>query len=290
MYKLIDKQNLGPSLTLYEIESPRIAASRQPGQFVIVRAFDHSERIPLTIADVNKETGTITIIVQTVGKSTADMETLEVGGGFCDVAGPLGQPSHLDKFGTVAVIGGGLGTAVVYPQAVALRELGNEVISIIGARSSDLVIMKEQLGAVSEKVMVTTNDGSEGIEGFVTDALQQLIDDADVDLKAVYCVGPVVMMKAVADLTRKYDIHTVVSLNPVMVDGTGMCGGCRVTVGGEVKFACVDGPEFDGHKVDFDELADRLTTYQRHERDKDACRMLKVADEMKSDKEIECRK
>ncbi|MBI9017620.1 MAG: sulfide/dihydroorotate dehydrogenase-like FAD/NAD-binding protein [Phycisphaerae bacterium] len=281
MYKLVDKRNLGPNLTLYEVQAPRIASSRKPGQFVIVRAFDHSERIPLTIADVNKDTGTVTIIVQTVGKSTAEMETLEVGGGFCDVAGPLGQPSHLDNFGTVVVIGGGLGTAVVYPQAVALKELGNKVISIIGARSSDLVIMKDQLGAVSDKVMVTTNDGSEGIKGFVTDALQQLIDNPDMNIGAVYCVGPVVMMKAVADLTAKYDIHTVVSLNPVMVDGTGMCGGCRVTVGGETKFACVDGPEFDGHKVDFDELADRLTTYQSHERHKDQCRMLKAADKIK---------
>ncbi len=281
MYKLINKQTLGPDLTLYEIEAPRIAKSRQPGQFVIVRALEHSERIPLTIADVNKTTGTITIIVQTVGKSTDEMTTLAVGEHFCDVAGPLGQPSHLEKFGTVAVIGGGLGTAVVYPQAVALKELGNEIISIIGARSSDLVIMKEQLGAISDKLMITTNDGSEGIKGFVTDALQQLIDDPEVDLGAVYCVGPVVMMKAVADLTRKHNIYTVVSLNPVMVDGTGMCGGCRVTVDGQTKFACVDGPEFDGHLVDFNELADRLTTYQKHERHKDSCRMLKATDQNK---------
>ncbi len=265
MYKLIAKNTLGPNLTLYEIEAPRIARSRHCGQFVMVRAFQHSERIPLTVADVNRDKGTITIIVQTVGKSTLEMTTLEPGQGFQDVAGPMGLPSHLDKYGHVVVIGGGLGTAVVYPQAVALKQLGNSITSIIGARTKDLLILQEQLGSTSDRLLLTTNDGSEGIKGFVTDALKQLIDDTSNPVNAVYCAGPVIMMKAVAETTRPSNIPTVVSLNPIMVDGTGMCGGCRVTVNGETKFACVDGPEFDGHQVNFDELMDRLSTYKDKE-------------------------
>jgi ferredoxin--NADP+ reductase len=267
MFEIIEKETIGPNVTRYEIKAPRIAKSRQCGQFVIVRAFEHSERIPLTIADVNTAAGTITIIVQTVGKSTSEMATLKKGNSFRDVAGPLGQPSHIQKYGTVVVIGGGLGTAVVYPQAVALRQAGNKIVSIIGARTKDLVILDELLGSVSDKLIITTDDGSSGKKGLVTDALRELIQ-AEGQVNAVYCAGPVIMMKFVAELTRPLNIPTIVSLNPVMVDGTGMCGGCRVTIDGKRKFACVDGPEFDGHKVDFDELMDRLKTYKPQENTK----------------------
>jgi len=264
MFEIVEKQTVGPNVTRYEIKAPRIAKSRQCGQFVIVRALTHSERIPLTIADVNTKTGTITIIVQTVGKSTLEMATLKKGDSFADVAGPLGQPSHIAKFGTVAVIGGGLGTAVVYPQAVALRQAGNKIISIIGARTKDLIILDDLLGSVSDKLITITDDGSSGKKGLVTDALRELIQ-SDGKINAVYCAGPVIMMKAVSELTRPFNIPTIVSLNPVMVDGTGMCGGCRVTIDKKRKFACVDGPEFDGHKVDFDELMGRLKTYKDRE-------------------------
>ena len=273
MFEIVKNQIIGPNVTRYEIKAPRIAKARRCGQFVIVRAFDHSERIPLTIADVNTTTGTITLIVQTVGKSTVEMATLKKGDCFADVAGPLGQPSHIQKFGTVAVIGGGLGTAVVYPQAVALRNAGNKIISIIGARTKDLIILEDLLASVSDKLITITDDGSSGKKGLVTDALRELIEQpngktdstSSPQVDAVYCAGPVIMMKAVSELTRPLNIPTIVSLNPVMVDGTGMCGGCRVTIDKKRKFACVDGPEFDGHKVDFDELMDRLKTYKNHE-------------------------
>jgi ferredoxin--NADP+ reductase len=267
MFEIVEKQTIGPNVTRYEIKAPRVAKSRKCGQFVIVRAFNHSERIPLTIADVNTSAGTITLIVQTVGKSTLEMTSLKKGDSFSDVAGPLGQPSHIAKYGTVAVIGGGLGTAVVYPQAVALRQAGNKIISIIGARTKDLIILDDLLGSVSDRLIITTDDGSSGKKGLVTDALRELIQ-TDGNVNAVYCAGPVIMMKFVAELTRPMNIPTIVSLNPVMVDGTGMCGGCRVTIDGKRKFACVDGPEFDGHKVDFDELMDRLKTYKGHENKK----------------------
>ncbi len=268
MFEIVDKQTVGPNVTRYEIKAPRIAKSRLCGQFVIIRALEHSERIPLTIADVNTKTGTITLIVQTVGKSTLEMMTVQKGGYFADVAGPLGQPSHVAKYGTVAVIGGGLGTAVVYPQAVALRQAGNKIVSIIGARTKELVILEQLLGSVSDQLIVITDDGSSGKKGLVTDALRELTENPQTKVDAVYCAGPVIMMKAVAELTRPMNIPTIVSLNPVMVDGTGMCGGCRVTIDGKRKFACVDGPEFDGHKVDFNELMDRLKTYKGHENTK----------------------
>jgi ferredoxin--NADP+ reductase len=265
MFELVNKETLGPNVTRYEIRAPRVAKARHCGQFVIVRAFDHSERIPLTIADVNTQAGTITFIVQAVGKSTLEMTLLNKGDSFTDVAGPLGQPSHIAKFGTVAVIGGGVGTAVVYPQAVALRQAGNKIVSIIGARTKDLIILEDLLSSVSDELIITTDDGSAGKKGLVTDALRELISRPDGKIDAVYCAGPVIMMKAVSELTRPLKIPTIVSLNPIMVDGTGMCGGCRVTVDGKRKFACVDGPEFDGHKVDFDELMERLKTYKNHE-------------------------
>ena len=266
MYEIVDKQLLGPDVNLFEITAPRIAQSRQCGQFVMVRALGHSERIPLTIADINKQAGTITLIVQTVGKSTMEISSLEKGQSFRDVAGPMGKPSHIEKYGTVVVIGGGLGTAVVYPQAVALKKRGNKIISIIGARTSELLILQELLAGTSDQLILTTDDGSAGEKGLVTDALQKLIDDPQTNVDAVYCAGPVMMMKAVADLTKTTNTTTFVSLNPIMVDGTGMCGGCRVTIDGKTRFACVDGPEFDGHQVNFVELMDRLSTYKDHER------------------------
>ncbi len=265
MYELVEKKSIGSGVTQYEIRAQRIARSRKCGQFVIVRALEHSERIPLTIADVDIERGTITLIVQAVGKSTLEMTRLEKGQGFADVAGPLGQPSHIEKYGTVVVIGGGLGTAVVYPQAVALRNAGNKIISIIGARTKELLILEELAASVSDRLILTTDDGSAGMKGLVTDALKMLLEEDETNVDAVYCAGPVIMMKHVSEVTKPLNIRTIVSLNPVMVDGTGMCGGCRVTVGGKRKFACVDGPEFDGHEVDFDELMDRLTTYRDHE-------------------------
>lgn len=267
MYEIVSKELLGPNLTQYEIRAERIAKSRKCGQFVIVRSHDDAERIPLTVADVDVKAGTIKIIVQSVGSGTMRMTELNRGDGFADVAGPMGRPSHLEKYGTVVVIGGGVGTAVVYPQAVALREIGNKIISIIGARTKDLLVLQDQLGSVSDKLILTTDDGSCGKKGLVTDALRELIETDDVEVGAVYCAGPVIMMKAVAGATEPFAIPTIVSLNPIMVDGTGMCGGCRVTIKGETKFACVDGPEFDGHGVDYDELMDRLTTYKQHEQE-----------------------
>lgn len=292
MYKIIGRANVGLNLELYEVEAPRIARSRQCGQFAIVRPFDHSERIPLTIAAVDKEKGSITFIAQIVGKTTREMSTLRVGDYMCDVAGPLGEPSEILKYPQVepgkeplvVVVGGGLGTAVVYPQAVALKQMGNKIISIVGARSKDLLLMTDKLGEVSQEVICTTNDGSAGRQGLVTEALRDLIEQykGNGSVVAVYTAGPVIMMKAVCDVTRPYGIKTIVSLNPIMVDGTGMCGGCRVTIDGQTKFACVDGPEFDGHSVDFDELMARLSTYRDKEQEKmqdyqhkHECRMLK---------------
>jgi NAD(P)H-flavin reductase len=266
LFEIIQKELIGPNLHRYEIHAPRIAKSHQCGQFVIVRPKNHSERIPLTVAGKDPEKGNISLIVQTVGKTTFEMSQMKSGDYFQDVAGPLGQPSHLEKVGTVVVIGGGVGAAVIYPQAIALKELSNQVITIIGARTEELLILRDQLAAVSDRQILTTDDGSCGIKGFVTDALHQLIDDPDTSVDAVYCSGPVIMMKNIAKVTRPHNIATIVSLNPIMVDGTGMCGGCRVTIGGKVKFACVDGPEFDGHQVDYDELMDRLTMYRSQER------------------------
>ncbi len=298
MYKIVGRATVGLNMELYEVEAPRVAKSRQCGQFAIIRPFEHSERIPLTIAAVDKEKGTITFIAQIVGKTTKEMSTMAVGDYMCDVAGPLGEPSEIIKYPqveegqepVVVVVGGGLGTAVVYPQAVALKDSGNRIVSIVGARSKDLLLMTDKLGEISEEVICTTNDGSEGRQGFVTDALKDLIEElkGKGSVVAVYTAGPVIMMKAVCDLTRPYGIKTIVSLNPIMVDGTGMCGGCRVTISGETKFACVDGPEFDGHTVDFDELMARQSTYRDKEKTKldkyepkHKCRLM---EKMKKDK------
>lgn len=269
MHKIINKTKLSPNVTLVEVEAERIAKMRQPGQFVIVHLNEESERIPLTIADADTEKGSITLIIQEVGKSTCDIVAREPGQYIKDIVGPLGSPTEMIDSGRAICVGGGVGTAVVHPIAQGLHARGVEVTSVIGGRTKELVILEEHLARYGD-VIVCTDDGSYGRKGFVTDATKDLLEVGGIDI--VYAVGPVPMMRAVANLTRAYEVHTIVSLNPVMVDGTGMCGGCRVSVGGEIKFACVDGPEFDGHKVDFEELSDRLTTYRDFEtRVKERC-------------------
>jgi ferredoxin--NADP+ reductase len=263
VHTIIAKQQLSPNVTRLVVEAPRIATIRKPGQFVIVRAGTGSERIPLTIADADIDRGTITLAIQAIGKSTADLVALSEGEPILDVAGPLGMPTELIGEGHAVCVGGGVGTAVVLPIAQGLQARGVAVTSVIGGRSREWVMLEDELRAVGE-VIVCTDDGSYGRPGFVTQALADVLAGGGVD--AVYAVGPVPMMRAVAEMTRPYGVHTVVSLNPIMVDGTGMCGGCRVSVGGETKYACVDGPEFDGHAVDFAELADRLSTYKDFER------------------------
>ena len=265
-HKIIENQAFAPDVSSVWVEASRIARVRKPGQFIILRIDEGGERLPLTIADVDPQAGTIRLIIQAIGKTTRQLCSLRPGQTIRDIAGPLGVPTHLDGFGHAVCVGGGVGTAVVYPIAQALAELDNKVTAIIGGRTKDYVILEKELSLFADRVIPTTDDGSSGKKGFVTTALQELLDaSTDLPVKAVYAVGPVPMMKAVSALTKPYGIYTVVSLNPIMVDGTGMCGGCRVTIGGKSKFACVDGPEFDGHQVDFDELADRLATYRRDE-------------------------
>ena len=274
MFEVVANEEIAPQLHRMVITAPRVAKARKPGQFVIVRAGERAERIPLTIADDDPEAGTITLIIQAVGKSTRDIVSVPVGGTLRDVAGPLGQPTHIDDYGKVVCVGGGAGTAVLFPLAKALAKAGNDVTSIIGGRSAPYVVLRDELAEFSSEVLCTTEDGSLGEKGFVTQPLKRMLEEEQNGARpaAVYAVGPVPMMKAVSDLTRKYGVKTIVSLNPVMVDGTGMCGGCRVTVGDEVKFACVDGPEFDGHLVDYAELMARQATY--HELDEHGCRIV----------------
>ncbi|MDO8803325.1 MAG: sulfide/dihydroorotate dehydrogenase-like FAD/NAD-binding protein [Elusimicrobiota bacterium] len=262
MFKVLSNETLAAQVQRLIVEAPRVARARLPGQFVIVRLREGAERIPLTIADADPQRGTITLIIQAVGDSTKEIVATPAGGQLQDVAGPLGKPTHIKNWGRVACVGGGVGTAVLYPLAKALAEAGNEVTTIIGGRSAPQVILREELAAFSRQVMVTTEDGSLGIKGFVTAALEEILNDPARRPAAVFAVGPVPMMAAISAQTKPQGVETIVSLNPIMVDGTGMCGGCRVTVGGKIKFACVDGPEFDGHQVDFKELAARLTTYQ----------------------------
>ena len=265
MFKIVQRKEMaGGTIVLNEIEAPLIAKKAKPGQFVILKANEAGERIPLTMADTNPEKGTITIIYMVVGKSTAIFKSLKVGEGYQDVIGPLGKPTHLEKLGTVICVGGGTGIAVLQPITRGLKEIGNNVISIIGARSKDILILEEEMQAASHKLHVCTDDGSYGHHGFVTEVLKQVLEKEDV--KLVVAIGPVPMMKFVSKITKDFNVPTMVSLNPIMVDGTGMCGGCRVSVGGETKFACVDGPEFDGHKVDFDELMRRLQAYCEDEK------------------------
>jgi ferredoxin--NADP+ reductase len=265
MFKIVEARFLAPEVKLFRIQAPRIARKRKAGQFVIVRVHDHGERVPLTIADSDLASGTITLVVQGVGKTTKLLNSKEAGDNLCDVVGPLGQPSHTEKVGTVVVIGGGLGTAIAYPTAKAFKESGNQVISIIGGRSRAFIILEEEVRAISDELHITTDDGSYSEKGFVTDKLKALIASGRA-LNLVLAIGPVPMMRAIAEVTRPHGIKTVVSLNPIMVDGTGMCGGCRVIVGGKSQFACVDGPEFDAHQVDFQILTQRNAMYRDLER------------------------
>ncbi len=265
MFEVVENQILGPNLHRLVVRAPRVASARQPGQFVIVRSAPGEERIPLTIGDADAAAGTITLFVQAIGHGTQRIVDTAPGGTLRDVAGPLGEPTHIENWGEVACIGGGVGTAVLYPLAKALAAAGNRVTTIIGGRSAQFIILQEELAAFSREVLVTTEDGSAGLKGFVTQALDGLLAAPERRPQAVFAIGPVPMMRAVSEQTRPHGIATVVSLNPIMIDGTGMCGGCRVVVGGEARFACVDGPEFDGHQVDFQSLSDRLTMYRDHE-------------------------
>ena len=281
MFPIIDKKVLAPTITRFEIKAPFVARKRRAGNFVMVRVEEGGERIPLTIADGNPAFGTITLIVQAIGGTTKLLCSKNTGDMLLDVVGPLGNPTPIEKHGVVACVGGGVGTAELYPIAKALKEAGNRVLTVIGARSRDLVILEKEMAGCSDESFVTTDDGTYGRKGFVTDQLKDLLD-APGGVNAVYAIGPLPMMKAVANLTRSYQVETLVSLNTIMVDGTGMCGGCRVTVAGEMKFACVDGPEFDGHKVDFDELMMRNRTYVDLERisdQKHVCRLTGVSQE-----------
>jgi ferredoxin--NADP+ reductase len=265
MFKIVNREEMAEgTVILNEIEAPLIARKAKPGQFVILKANETGERIPLTMADTDLEKGTITIIYMVVGKSTAIFKALNVGEGYQDVIGPLGAPTHLEKVGKVVCVGGGTGVAVLHPITRALKEVGNDVTCIIGARTKDLLILEDQMKAASHDLRVCTDDGSYGHHGFVTDVLKEVLENGGV--KLVVGIGPVPMMKFVSKMTKEYDVKTMVSLNPIMIDGTGMCGGCRVSVGGKTKFACVDGPEFDGHQVDYDELMARLQAYAEDEK------------------------
>ncbi len=274
MNRIVRKKVLNPTVQLMEIDAPLIAAKAEPGQFIILRTDEDGERIPLTIADYDRENGTVTIIFQIVGATTEKLSHLEEGDFICDFAGPLGRKTETDGLKKVAVVAGGVGCAIAYPVAKKLHENGAEVHSIVGFRTKDLVILSDEFSRVSDKLAIMSDDGSIGEKGLVTDALRKLIDSGE-KYDEVIAIGPLVMMKFVSKLTKEYGIKTVVSMNPIMIDGTGMCGGCRLTVGGETKFACVDGPEFDGHLVDFDEAMARGAMYKTFEREAHAhaCRL-----------------
>ena len=265
MNEIVFKQALSPEIKLYKVRSPLIAEKRKAGQFVVVRLDEKGERIPLTIADSDPREGTITLVVQEVGATTKRMDDYQQGDRLWDVVGPLGIPTEVRKYGTVVCVGGGVGNAVVYPIAKAMKAAGNRVISIIGARTKDLLVLEEENRATSDELYVTTDDGSYGKHGFVTAELARLLQ-AETQVDLVVAIGPAIMMKAVCDLTKSHDIRTIVSLNSIMVDATGMCGACRVEVGGKTKFVCVDGPEFDGHQVNFDLLMARLRMYLPEEK------------------------
>ena len=276
MYRIVKKQVLNPTVTRMDIEAPLIAKKAEPGQFIILRVDEEGERIPLTVADFDREKGTVTIIFQIVGGTTERLNHLNEGEYIHDFVGPLGEPSHVDGLKKVAVIGGGVGCAIAFPVAKKLHQLGAEVHSVVGFRNKDLVILEEQFKAVSDVFKMMTDDGSYGEKGLVTDALKALIEAGN-RYDEVIAIGPVVMMKFVSLLTKQYNIKTVVSMNPIMIDGTGMCGCCRLTVGGKTRFACVDGPDFDGHEVDYDEILKRASTYkdfEKRERE-EACNLFK---------------
>ncbi|MDO5149130.1 MAG: sulfide/dihydroorotate dehydrogenase-like FAD/NAD-binding protein [Oscillospiraceae bacterium] len=274
MFKIVTKRVLNEAVVLMEIEAPFIAKKAQPGQFIIFRVDEHGERVPLTIADYDREKGTVTIIFQIVGRSTEKLSALNEGDTILDFVGPLGVPTHIEEDAkSVCVVGGGVGCAIAYPQAKALFNKGIDTTVIAGFRNKDIVILEDEFRAASTDLIITTDDGSYGKQGFVTTALEELIQGGK-KFDEVIAIGPVPMMKFVCDVTKKYGIKTTISLNPIMIDGTGMCGGCRVTVGGETKYACVDGPDFDGHQVNFDELMKRNSTYREQEHN---CRMMNKA-------------
>jgi ferredoxin--NADP+ reductase len=266
LFPIAESREIAKNVYFMRIQAPRIAKKRLAGQFLVIRTTETGERIPLTIVNSDTADGTVTIIFQVVGKSTAELAKMKAGDVLVDVVGPLGLPTHIEKFGTVAAVAGGIGAAPLLPIATAIKNGGNKLINIVGARTKDLLILEDEMRAIADEITVTTDDGSYSQKGFVTDALQAYIDRGEkIDL--VIAIGPVPMMRAVSELTRKYELKTVVSLNPIMVDATGMCGACRVTVGKETKFVCVDGPEFDGHEVDFKELVMRNRAYLREEKE-----------------------
>lgn len=280
MYRIVERKELNPTVTLLEIEAPMVARKAKPGQFIILRTDDMGERIPLTIADSNKETGTVTVIFQVVGGTTEKLNRVKKGGYIADFVGPLGRATEIEGLKKVAVVGGGVGSAIAYPVAKALHEAGAEVHAIVGFRSRDLVILEDEFRASSSRFVLMSDDGSAGEKGLVTDALKKLIESGE-KYDEVITIGPLVMMKFVSLLTKEYGIKTVASMNPVMIDGTGMCGGCRLTVGGKTKFACVDGPEFDAHEIDFDEAMERSTMYRTFERHshEEACNLFRQGEE-----------
>jgi ferredoxin--NADP+ reductase len=265
VYRIVQKYILAPTITKYVIEAPYVARKRKAGNFVIIRVEETGERIPLTLVDSNIHDGTITLIVQAIGKTTKALALKNEGDYIIDVMGPLGNPTPIETGKTITCIGGGVGTAELYPISKALKDAGNTIYTIVGARSKDLIILEQEMESVSDKFYITTDDGSYKRKGFVTDQLKELLD-ANLGINMVYAIGPLPMMKAVSHLTKLYNVRTVVSLNAIMVDGTGMCGGCRVTVNGKMKFACVDGPEFEGHEVDFDEMLLRNRNYTEMEK------------------------
>ncbi|MGQ9460161.1 MAG: sulfide/dihydroorotate dehydrogenase-like FAD/NAD-binding protein [Candidatus Bathyarchaeaceae archaeon] len=265
MYKIIKKVELAPNIKLIEVNAPEVARKAKPGQFVIIRVDEKGERFPLTLAEWEPKKGTITIIFLEVGVSTRKLAAFRIGDEILDVVGPLGNPSDIKHYGLVAVVCGGVGTAAAYPIAKALKEAGNQVVSIIGARTEELLILEDEMKSLSDELYISTDDGSRGHKGFVSDVLKMLIEKGYL-FDIVYAIGPPLMMRATADVTKPHSMKTIVSLNPIMVDGMGMCGACRVTVGGETKFACLDGPEFNGHLVDFDELIKRLRVYLSEEK------------------------
>ena len=280
MYRIVRKKVLNPTVMLMDIEAPFIAKKAEPGQFIILRVDEEGERIPLTIADYDREKGTITIIFQIVGKTTKALSGLEEGEYLQDFVGPLGVASHVEGLKKVAVIGGGVGSAIAYPIAKKLHNLGADVDVIVGFRNKDLVILEDEFKAASSRLFMMTDDGSYGEKGLVTNALENLIKEGN-NYDEVIAIGPLVMMKFVCQLTKQYQVKTMVSMNPIMIDGTGMCGGCRLTVGGKVKFACVDGPDFDGHEVDFDEAISRSSMYKDFERQayEHQCHLMKKGEE-----------
>ena len=265
MYKVLDKQKLASTVTLLKLQAPEIATKVRPGQFVIIRLNEPGERIPLTVNDFDREVGTITIVFQEVGKTTKLLGRLGIGDSVTDLVGPLGKHTEIEKFGNVICIGGGVGTAVIYPVTRALHQAGNEVTGIVGARTKDLLTFTREMEAVTTRLIITTDDGSTGRHGLVTDPLKEILESGE-KIDRVIAIGPAVMMKFVCKTTEPFKVKTIVSLNPIMLDATGMCGVCRVLVGGETRFGCVDGPEFDGHKVDFDLLINRLQQYLAEEK------------------------